>query len=90
MLDTVTVTFVGNGAEQEPVVSIECVDRDDALDFRGVPVRTIVFPALPVPALAFAAPRRAEVRRTSPYSGVSSLGYCRVLPLARGMVHAPQ
>jgi hypothetical protein len=90
MLDTVTVTFTDHGAERQPVVSAERADQDQALDFAGTPVRTIVFPALPGLALSLGTPGQAEIRRMSPYSGVSSLSYCRVLPVMRGTVHAPQ
>lgn len=89
-LDTVTVTFTGDGAEQEPVVATERADQDDTLDLPGAPVHTIVFSALPVLAPAFGAPCRAGARRTSPYSGVSSPSCCRVLSVARGTVRAPE
>jgi hypothetical protein len=95
MLDTVTVTFADCPAKREPDVSMEDVDRDAAFDFTGAPACTIVFSALPGPAVALETASRAqasgaEAHRMSPYSGVSSLSYCRVLPLARGTVHAPR
>jgi hypothetical protein len=94
MLDTITVTFADCAAEREPVVSTGHVDRDTAFDFTGAPACTIVFPAMPEPAVALktagrAQAREAEARRMSPYSGVSSLSYCRVLPVAR-VLHAPR
>jgi hypothetical protein len=94
-IETVTVTFTDHSAEQEPVVSTERVDQEPALDFPGGGARTIAFSALPKSALtkrnpALRTPGAAEVRQTSPYSGVSSLSCCRVLPVARGVVHAPR
>jgi hypothetical protein len=94
MLDTITVTFADCSAEREPVVSTGHVDRDAAFDFTGAPACTIVFSAMPEPAAAFAPASRAqasgaEFRRMSPYSGVSSLSFCRVLPIAR-VLHAPR
>jgi hypothetical protein len=94
MLDTITLTFADCAAEREPVVSIGHVDRDTAFDFTSAPACTIVFPAMPEPAawlktVGRAQAREAEARRMSPYSGVSSLSYCRVLPVAR-VLHAPR
>jgi hypothetical protein len=89
MPDTITVTFSDCSAEREPVVSTGDVDRDAAFDFTGAPDCTIVFPAMPEPAAALETASRAELRRVSPYSGVSSLSYCRVLPIAR-VLHAPR
>ena len=90
MPDTITVTFADCSAEREPVVSTGHVDRDTAFDFTGAPACTIVFPVTPEPAAALGTASRAEAHRMSPYSGVSSLSYCRVLPVARGAVHAPR
>jgi hypothetical protein len=89
MLDTITVTFADCAAEREPVVSTGHVDRDAAFDFTGAPACTIVFPAMPEPAAALETASGAEARRMSPYSGVTSLSYCRVLPVAR-VLHAPR
>ena len=89
MLDTITVTFADCAAEREPVVSTGHVDRDTAFDFTGAPACTIVFPAMPEPAAALGTASPAEAGRMSPYSGVSSLSYCRVLPVAR-VLHAPR
>ena len=89
MLDTITVTFADCAAEREPVVSTGHVDRDAAFDFTGAPACTIVFPATPEPAAVPETVSRAEARRVSPYSGVTSLSYCRVLPVAR-VLHAPR
>jgi hypothetical protein len=89
MLDTITVTFADCAAERDPVVSTGHVDRDTAFDFTGAPACTIVFPATPEPAAVPETVSRAEARRVSPYSGVTSLSYCRVLPVAR-VLHAPR
>ena len=104
MPDTITVTFADCAAKREPVISTGDVDRDAAFDFTGAPACTIVFPAVPEPAAALGPASRAqasraqasraqasgaELRRVSPYSGVSSLSYCRVLPIAR-VLHAPR
>lgn len=89
MLDTVMVTFADGPAKPEPVVSTGDVERDAAFDFTGTPSRTIVFSALPEPAHALKTASRIEVRQMSPYSGVSSLSCCRVLPVAR-VLHAPR
>jgi hypothetical protein len=93
MLDTVTVTFADGSAKPEPVVSTGDVDCDATFAFTGAPTRTIAFSALPDPAVALDTASRTqasgtELRRMSPYSGVSSLSYCRVLPIAR-VLHAP-
>jgi hypothetical protein len=90
MLDTVTVTFADGPTEREPVVSTGHVARDAAFDFTGASIRTIAFAAVPELPRAPGTSGRGELRRMSPYSGVSSLSYCRVFPIARGTVHAPQ
>jgi hypothetical protein len=89
-IETVTVTFTDHSAEQEPVVSTERVDQQPAPDFPGGGVRTVAFSASTKRNPALRTPSGAEVRRTSPYSGVSSPSCCRVLPVARGAVHAPR
>jgi hypothetical protein len=94
MPDTVTVTFADCPAKPEPVVSTGEVERDATFDFTGAPTRTIIFSALPGPAVALETAGRdqaseAELRRTSPYSGVSSLSYSHIFPAAR-TVHAPR
>ena len=89
-IETVTVTFTDHSAEQEPVVSTERVDQESALDFSGGGVRAIAFSASRKWNLALRTLGAVEVRQTSPYSGVSSLSCCRVLPVARGLVHAPR